>query len=237
MGTVIVDGSSSLLDAGDFLGLGVTQNLVDEGSGTLVLIDDATVRAAQLEVGGGGVVAGDGVLETDTRVNRGTIDPGLSTGELTFDGDLTLDEGTILIEAPAADDFDRIKVTGDLFLNGGAVDLLLGFVPDAVLDGIFNVMGDIIFGDNFGGVNAFALDGFDDVVPAGTSVSMLIGNRQFDSAVGRVPEPGTLLLLVAGLGGLVMFGATSHRARSLHWRGPRGHADVPSARGRAAQGS
>ena len=84
----------------------------------------------------------------------------------------------MILEANSMSDFDSITVTGDLILNGGAIDILLGFVPavDDVLS-FFNVAGDIMIDSGFGGINAFVVPGSD--VEIGTSVSVGIGTEQF----------------------------------------------------------
>lgn len=204
-GIITVSGSSSLLDAGSFLGVGVDGVANDAGDGRLIL-DEGTVRADLLVVGGGGTVEGNGTLEASTpgatqvRINRGTIAPGLSTGEIVVEGDLLVQDGRVLMEANSLTDLDKIHVTGDATFNGGFIDVILGFIPDPgdVLS-FFDVDGTVTVGDGFGGINALAAPGVD--IPAGTLATVMLGDERFQARV-PAPEPTTLALIGIGLAAL-----------------------------------
>jgi len=210
-----VDGATSVVDVGSTLGVGVDGGLASTSEATVSLSNGGTVKADEVVVGANGTIKGNGNLVastggTQTRVilnsgdASGTIDPGLSTGQIFIDGDLVINNGTLRLEALSLVDLDHLVLTGDLILNGGVVDVILGFVPGLadVLD-FFDVAGVVDIGPDFGGVNAIAASG--SGVPVGTPITVRIGNQDFSAiAVAAAPEPSTLLLLGLGIAGIVL---------------------------------
>ena len=205
-GTITIDGNTSLLDAGSFLGVGVdSRNLADAGNGTIRLVDEGTVLADVIQVGAGGNIVGNGTLAASSTAGAqvrvdpfGRIMPGLSTGQLTIDGDLILTGGNLVLEANSLIDTDLIIVLGDLILREGAINILLGFIPGPsdILE-FFQVSGTTLVESTFTGINAFAASG--SGVPIGTPVTVDINGNQFSaSVVSTIPEPTTLALLCLG---------------------------------------
>lgn len=130
-GTVIVDGTNSLIDAGDGLGVGLAfDGFTDGGVGTLTVTNGGVVRAGQIRVGGDGKVTGDGTLDGELVVLGGTVEPGASAGILTVGG-LTLDGGEIVLELLGTGQADRdlIDATGAVSLNRGILEFAMGIDP------------------------------------------------------------------------------------------------------------
>ncbi len=215
-GTITIDGSNSLLDVGNTLGVGVDSSFNDAGDGMVKLVDGGVIKADNLAVGLGGTLAGNGTVTASTAgatqntvVNRGTIDVGESIGELTFDGDLKLEAGTILLEADSPTELDHINVGRDLVLAGGVIDVLLGFVPDSdFLFEPFDVTGAVNVTETFGGFNVLAAEG--SGIGAGVPLTMSIGDTTFQAQT--VPTPGTCALLLMGL---VMLWANPELRRAM----------------------
>jgi hypothetical protein len=175
------------------------------GSGGTMVVNDTSIVAAGTSFSvDGGLVAGTGTVEAPTInvVNGGIFSPGNSPGRMTVLGDMLFGSGGILsIEAAGAGlaDFDVLRVFGDVtFLDGSSIlfNFLNGFVPDT--DFAFDfLLADTVIGleharFDFGGLP----QGFD------FTVDPSVRGVRF-SAVA-VPEPGTLALLVAGLGALLV---------------------------------
>ena len=207
-GTVIVSGSTSIFDAGNFIGVGVNSlDFSDAGKGTVKLVDSGTLLADNVQIAAGGEIIGNGTLAgntgpTEVRVSTfGKISPGLSTGQIIIDGDLILEGGSAALEANSLLDMDKIVVLGDLILLDGFIDVLLGFVPGLgeVLD-FFDVAGAITIDPAFDGINAFVAPG--SGVPGGAQVVVGIGGQQFVASATSTPEPTTLALLGLGLLGV-----------------------------------
>ena len=130
-GTVLVDGAGSLIDAGAFLGIGLSFDLEDGGNGLLTVGNGGVVRADNLGVGSDGRVVGDGTIEGHLTLAGGTLAPGLSPGTLTVD-QLTMESGSIEFELLGDDQSQRdlIQVTsGPATLNGGTLEFVMGVDP------------------------------------------------------------------------------------------------------------
>lgn len=116
-------------------------------SGTNIYTGPTTVSAGQLSVTGslsntslaaiasGAILGGTGTVQSlVTASSGGTIAPGLSPGQLTFNGGLTLSSGsTFSVEidgATAVTDYDQIVVAdGDIDLTGAILSIDLGYSP------------------------------------------------------------------------------------------------------------
>jgi len=146
-GSVIVGDATSTTFSGNILQAGGTGTITKRGNGTLTLSGSSTytggtfVEAGTLTVTGslasgvtvnGGTLAGNGMINGLSVINSGgTLAAGLSPGTLTF-ADLMLETGSItnfeLGEAGVAGgaNNDLIRVTGNLTLNGGTINVTRG---------------------------------------------------------------------------------------------------------------
>lgn len=133
--TVTVDGNgnaATLLDAGHLLVIGADWN-PDGGSssigdvgfdfggtGSVTVLDGATVRADDTAIGVGGTVTGNGTFDGNVKVSGGGhIAPGASAGTLSVTGTLDLDNAVLDLDVKgaAAGLFDQIAVGGNTALN------------------------------------------------------------------------------------------------------------------------
>jgi len=138
LGKVVMEGGTATDSVWRVNGaLDVGRDATGESTGELVLMDERT----RVEVGGtmtvstGGCVYGSGTLAATNGVvlNGGTIEPGLSPGTLTIDGDLDQRaDGVIVIEigGPNPVDRDYLVVSGTATLGGKLVlRFINGFAP------------------------------------------------------------------------------------------------------------
>ncbi|MEX2628735.1 MAG: PEP-CTERM sorting domain-containing protein [Tistlia sp.] len=207
-GTVLIEGTGALLDAGSYLGIGVDQAGAAAGKGTVELVQGGTLKADRIVVDNGGTISGSGTLTASsaggtlvTVETNGTIDVGSSTGAILVEGDLVLNGGSLLLEADGPADLDRITVTGDLLFDTGFLDVVLGFTPDPGLTfDFFDVLGSISVAESSGGIRARAAPG--SGVPAGTPVALELDGRLLTARITAVPEPASLAAIMAGLVGI-----------------------------------
>jgi len=75
-------------------------------------IDSFTLKATNLNVGGGAVVQGNGKIEAIVTITSGTFRPGNSAGQIEVEGDLTLETGATLEMEIAGSTHDRIIQSG-----------------------------------------------------------------------------------------------------------------------------
>jgi T5SS/PEP-CTERM-associated repeat protein len=107
------------------------------GAGTLTIAGDGRVAAGFVRVGPNGVIRGDGTLVvpgTSRLVeNGGVIEPGLSPGTLTIEGNyLQTAGGRLEIEVAGKDagQFDVLNVTGNATIGGRLrLEFIDGFAP------------------------------------------------------------------------------------------------------------
>jgi T5SS/PEP-CTERM-associated repeat protein len=107
------------------------------GAGTLTIAGDGRVAAGFVRVGPNGVIRGDGTLVvpgTSRLVeNGGVIEPGLSPGTLTIEGNYVQTAGgrlEIEVTGKDAGQFDVLNVTGNATLGGRLrLEFIDGFAP------------------------------------------------------------------------------------------------------------
>jgi fibronectin-binding autotransporter adhesin len=171
------------------------------------LVANGTVTG-NVQINAGGLLDGDGVIVGNVNVDPfGQINPGNSIGTLTIEGDLTLDENSILTIEVNSLGNDQIVVTGTLTLGGELnIAFIDGFSPElgqSLLLDIFTDQVQIGEGTSFAGfsvsglADGLSLDADLDAVAQGQAVGITV-----------VPEPASLALLA--LGSLLL----AHRRRS-----------------------
>lgn len=212
--------------------VGVGSSTQGDGGSARLIVNDSTLTAGVLEIGGQGYVGGNGVLQAAI-INRGTISPGNSPGTLTVDGSfLNASGGRLLLEI-AGDSRTGYVTDHLLFTDGSNIDMrgmeiifhFLGATdPLAFLaSGEFNIdqfiaqqNGATLDHALFGGVSysaradSYALSSFHFSTESGASF-----------AVAAVPESSSWLLL---LGGLALLSVVAR-----HGRRPSSAARVPDA--------
>ncbi len=163
-GFATVNGANSLWDAGAVLVVGGGYNastetpIANRGEGTVTLQAGGSVRAGDIYLLSA-TVNGNGSLVGDVSLAGGTINPGLSAGRITVDGDLALETGTVNVEVGGTGEtaFDQLVVNGDAALGGTLnVTLIDGFIP-AVGDTFDIIVADSI-ADAFDTLNLTEID-------------------------------------------------------------------------------
>ena len=146
IGHVTVDGignTATLLDAGQLLVVGAGWNYNGGttdvasvgfnygGTGSVTVLNGATVRANEIAVGQGGTIGGNATFDGNVTVDGGgTIAPGASPGILTITGSLDLVQGALAIEVnglAAGTQYDRIAALDAVTV--GDVDINLTTAP------------------------------------------------------------------------------------------------------------
>ncbi|HMP77650.1 MAG TPA: hypothetical protein PKE12_15250 [Kiritimatiellia bacterium] len=93
-------------------------------------LDDGVARVTNLTIGADGRLMGNGFIHSETVAMNGLMTPGTSVGALTFVSNLTIGSSADVemeIGGPAAADYDRIVVLGDVAVDG----TLYAFLIDA----------------------------------------------------------------------------------------------------------
>ncbi|MDB5325575.1 MAG: cellulose-binding family, partial [Phycisphaerales bacterium] len=117
--------------------LGQAARSIDVADGASLTVSGGSLSATHLEISPKAKVAFTGGrldvnnIDGSFAVAGGTLSAGVGVaGQLQVDGDLTIQSGTLLIEATGRDVNDRMDVRGDLILGGDIqVDLLNGYQP------------------------------------------------------------------------------------------------------------
>ncbi len=223
-GTLTVgDASSTTTFSGSIAGTG---GLTKQGAGTLTLSGASTytgattVGAGTLLVNGslgntavavhsGGTLGGTGTIglaagASVTFAGGSFLAPGMSPGTLTVDGDLAMETGSTYLWELGPAGHDLVDMTGSLTLG----DWTLALVDDGAAP---------VFGEKyylFTGFSTLDLDGgsnpgnfnalFDfSGAPTWDAAYLSLGRDDAGLYLFAVPEPGTLLLLAAGVLGLL----------------------------------
>lgn len=225
-GLMTVNGGS-MVDAGGFLGIGHNGSS-ETGTAVLTANDTSVVQATTIQIGKGGLLGGDGVVNGNV-VNGGTINPGNSTGRLRINGDYTNAGGTIVLEVES-DGSGGFNTDAIVFDTGATIDMVnaeicFAFLSDTdpaefLNSGSFHI--DTFLKTNASGLNNPSQDqAISLTFDLGTllssanyvakSDSFQITSFAFSSTDGAtalsanaIPEPSTVGLLLTGL--LSIFG-------------------------------
>jgi len=219
-GTIRADntgGSVLNIYGGDFKNRGTVQvdagaqalfnstNLVQDGASAKTIVN-GTLNVAQLELQAG-QLSGTGTISGDVVNTGGQVKPGASPGTLTIGGNYSqAPGGSLVIELDGADQglsYDWLSIGGTASLAG---DLYLdvGYTP---ADGTsFTILTALL------GVSG----AFDHIYANGWNVTTTYGSDNvMVTLTSAVPEPESILLLLAGLGvlGLKYRGLRQPKAR------------------------
>jgi T5SS/PEP-CTERM-associated repeat protein len=203
-GQLVVDQSGSVNAAGAnvIVGGGVFATQTDAGTltvknGGAVTADSITVYQNGLLNGGGGTINGD------VTINGGTLSPGNSPGTMNINGDLNLLSGILNLEV-ATGISDHLNVSGNVFF---AEDIIINL--DFLNSPVGNAFNIADFFSNFASLvvdPTFNLAGHLNVTGLSSADFITVSLGGSSVNIGQavaVPEPGALLLLIAGVGAMV----------------------------------
>ena len=185
------------------------------GTSLLTLKNNAMVRATDIYVGESGTIKGNGPLDGNVTLLGGTLSPGLSPGQITITGDLTMNSGKIVIEIAGLGpgQFDVVDVGGTANLLAGTIefDFINGFAPQAGDQIDFLSAASVLLGTGVAFTYNGLAPGFEfDVDPTtGGLVFTAINNGV------SMPEPSALAVLAASLAGFWLVQARRIRRRSV----------------------
>ena len=134
-----VSGSGSLLDGGNFLGIGVaTDQVSNSGFGTLTLQSGGTASASAIRIGSLGKITGAGNLTGNLTDAGGTIALGFGSstfGQIGVNGNFSIPVGNINLDVggTASQSHDSLRVSGAANLSGGTLNISFsnGYQPHA----------------------------------------------------------------------------------------------------------
>ncbi|MES2661401.1 MAG: hypothetical protein V4689_22465 [Verrucomicrobiota bacterium] len=178
-GRIVVTGTGNQVSVvGVYTQNGGEVDLGAAGSG----IDSFTLKAMAHVYDGGAVVKGTGTLEGDVTITSGTLSPGTSPGQIQVEGDLTLEENSVL----------EMEIGGT--------------VPETGYDRIVQMEGDE--GTALGGLLVVSMiSGVDRVITAGDTFEILTSDLPLEGAFSNV-ESGSRVYTKQGRGSfLVEYGA------------------------------
>jgi PEP-CTERM motif len=220
-GVVVATGGSSI-NAG-WVGVGRNLNAgvdADGGTGTMVL-NGATLTAQKVVVGTNGFLGGtSGSITAGEVVNYGTFSPGNSPGTFTINGSFTAGAGSRLILEVASDGAGGFNTDHVVFSRGSAIDLgamrvefrFLGQAdPNAFAAAhAFDIDSFLSARDSGGQTSGLDTALFSSVSFSARADSYRFQGFSFTAADGAsftavpVPEPGTWLMWLGGVGLLVL---------------------------------
>jgi hypothetical protein len=186
-------------------GEGTSSGIVSVSAGASLVSPTISVFEGGTLKGDGGSIFGDVFVEAG-----GSVQPGLSPGRLTINGDVLFGTGSLLaieLAGSGEGDYDVLDVVGDLLATGPfsiVLQAVSGFIPtEGQTFDFLRVSGSI--SENF---SQFAMLDFSGV-PGGGALTFdpLTGNVAFSTA-GTAPAvislPASVLFLFSGLCGLAL---------------------------------
>lgn len=216
VGSLTVSDSASV-NAGHLLGVAHDGANDTGGIGTVMIGSDASVKAPDIHLGSMGVIGGVGTLVGNVTNHGGLISPGLSPGELTIVGDYS-GSGQFLLEI--FDTGTGFVIDSVRFSKAGAnldfSDSLVEFLFVGATNPLHFLSSELNSFSSF-----FKFEDDADIRLYSTQFAARADDYRIDSfvfsldsgftgfEVARVPEPGTLLLILSGLAGLALCGRRS----------------------------
>ncbi len=238
-GTVTVSGTSSLLDGGSFIGIGVGADKVSNaGTGTLTVRDGSTAKADQITLGSAGTLGGNGTIAGNISNNGGTLHVGASPDPLHINGNYLQTGGKIQLEVDPdghggflTDTLVFDNATSHLIkISNAIIDFAFVNGADPIAfekDGLFNLDTFLRESDGFSDQplsDTFSLDNILTGISytAETTSGPVITNFSFTTDGGvsalSVPEPGGLALVVSGIGLVALLRAARRRPSDRNFR-------------------
>jgi T5SS/PEP-CTERM-associated repeat protein len=222
---VVKDGAH--LEVGDTLRLWRSDSVLDtkgtgsQYTGTINIGTPATapIVPGTVRIGPDGTLAGHGTVIGNVVNEGGTTSPGLSIGSIDVVGDFIFSSGLLELEIGGTGSglFDRLRVTGDVILDG---QLLLLFV-DGYLPSTNDLLEDLItgssltFGSNFNVAYRGAAPGWEYMIESTGSGSLSI--RSLSNAQAA-PAPSSIVLLLIAFVALVIVWARTMLSAARHRR-------------------
>jgi T5SS/PEP-CTERM-associated repeat protein len=202
-GSLLVDNSATVNAAGaNVIVSGGVFGTQTSSPGVLTVRNGASLIANTVTINANGTLNGDGTITGDVVLNGGTISPGNSPGTLTIDGDLSLNEGTLLIEIESPSLFDILDVSGNIFVGEDLqLNLIFGFGPTGEtfnIEDFFTGYSSLTFDPDFSLFENVNVSG----LRAGDFVTISLGDTERTIRQASVPLPSTIALIVIGLAGL-----------------------------------
>lgn len=221
-GSVVINSGANVSGSGAFRQESMDGSIpVTRIDGNLTL---AEIHLINGELRGNGVLGGNITLGGDSE--GPTALPGNSIGNLTFDGDLTVDRATFIIEVSGPTVYDTVTVTGSSTFNGGEVVIrLLGdyrpcpgddigwFWGIGPISGIDNLGWHIDTGSDEGGwwLWGDAYGFYDGTTMEGFEAWSADGHIMF--GIANIPEPVAVPWIFGGVALTVVAAARARRQR------------------------
>lgn len=122
IGSLVVTGVGSLLDAGAFLGIGRDTDDNPGGTGIATASAGGVIKATDIHVGASGTLSGSGGTIVGNVVNMGgTVNPGESPGRLVLVGSYESIGGRLVVEVDANGNHDVLTVVGAASFDSATV--------------------------------------------------------------------------------------------------------------------
>jgi T5SS/PEP-CTERM-associated repeat protein len=201
-GSLLVDNSATVNAAGaNVIVSGGVFGTQTSSPGVLTVRNGASLIANTVTINTNGTLNGDGTITGDVVLSGGTISPGNSPGTLTIDGDLTLNNGTLVIEIESPSVFDILDVSGNIVVGEDVqLNLIFGFGPTGQtfdIEDFFTGFSSLTFDPDFNLFDNLNVSG----LGAGDFVTLALGDTERTIRQASVPLPSTIALVLIGLAG------------------------------------